>query len=46
MHINNVIKLDGRTVARSTMKHIVNDGNGPATGARLPDYLGTRQLTV
>jgi Phage tail lysozyme len=41
-----VLHLDGRKVAASTMRHIVMAGNAPAQGARLPDYSGTRPISV
>lgn len=42
VHIHNHITLDGRTVAKNTMKHIVKQGQGAPHGTRMPDYQGTR----
>jgi hypothetical protein len=44
IHTN--LQLDGRTVAKSTMKHIAREGNGPARGGRNLDYLTTRPISV
>jgi hypothetical protein len=47
VHVHHhTIKLDGRVIAKNTAKHIVKMGNGPASGARLPDYMTTRPLSV
>jgi hypothetical protein len=40
IHTN--LQLDGRTVAKNTMKHMASNANKPASGARLPDYWTTR----
>ncbi|MEJ2626913.1 MAG: hypothetical protein P8Z80_21205, partial [Pseudolabrys sp.] len=45
-HTPLVLKLDGRTVARSTMKHITKDGNGPARSPRMPDPTAVRPISV
>ena len=44
--VTTIINLDGRTIAKSTAKHLHRMGNGPALGGRLPDYSGTRPLSV
>jgi hypothetical protein len=46
VNINQPILLDGRVIANNTMKHIVGHGNSPQSGARSPDYLGTRPLSI
>lgn len=46
IHVHTPVYLDGKKIAHNTMKHIVIAGNGPAQGARLPDYMGTRMLPV
>ncbi len=45
-HTPLTLKLDGRTVARSTMKHITKDGNGPARSPRMPVPAATRPISV
>jgi Phage tail lysozyme len=37
IHIDAPIHLDGRKIASSTMKHMVNSGNAPAQGSRSRD---------
>jgi hypothetical protein len=46
IHLHNTLHLDGKVVARNTMKHIVRAGNAPGQGARLSDTMGTRALSV
>jgi hypothetical protein len=46
VNINQPILLDGHVIANTTMKHIVGHGNSPQSGARSPDYLGTRPLSI
>jgi hypothetical protein len=40
------LKLDGRVVAESTMKHIIKASNGPARGPRTADYTSVRPINV
>lgn len=46
IHMNHTSILDGRVVARSTMKHIVGWGNGPTRAPRLHDPLSTSPIPV
>jgi hypothetical protein len=41
-----VLKLDGRTVATSVLKHTTKMGNRPSSGSPLPDYAGTRPQNI
>lgn len=40
------LHLDGRVIARSTMKHIAREGNKPARAGRMPDYTAARPINV
>jgi len=40
------LHLDGRVVARSTMKHMARMGNGPARAPRMPDYTAATPISV
>jgi hypothetical protein len=45
-HVHQTISLDGCVLAKSTLKHTTKMGQGPAVGARRPDYSFTRPLSV
>ena len=42
IHLHNHITMDGKTVAKNTMKQIVKHGQATPHGIRMPDYQGTR----
>jgi len=46
IHIHTTTTLDGQTVARNSMKHILGGMNGPAKGARTPDYSSARPVAI
>lgn len=46
ININNVLTLDGRVVARNTVKHIIDQGNMPASSGRLYDSSTTRPISI
>jgi hypothetical protein len=46
VHVHHVTKVDGRDVAKSVTKHQAKMGQGPAQGTRVPDYQGTRPLSI
>jgi hypothetical protein len=46
IHIHNSHILDGRIIAKSTMKHIITHGNMPASGGRETDIYATRPMSI
>ena len=46
VELHNIIHLDGRAVSKNIAKHFVRMGQGPAHGARLPDYGATRPIGI
>jgi hypothetical protein len=46
IHLHNHVTLDGKTVARNTMKHIVGAGNHPSHSGRLSDISLTRPMSI
>jgi hypothetical protein len=46
VNINQPILLDGRVIAKNTVKNITKMGQGPSSGPRLPDYSVTRPISI
>jgi hypothetical protein len=45
INVHTTLNLDGRTVAKNTMKHMASYNSHPAGGPRLPDNWITRPIT-
>jgi len=46
VELHNIIHLDGRPIAKNTMKYIGKHGTHPTQGPRLPDHWTTRPVAV